>query len=214
MLTEIQINENKSRFIDILKEVNRPGIEDFVNYLDESGFFDAPASTQYNCAFPGGLCLHSLHVYETLMNIVTSLDSECTKFHKDTLIIVSLLHDLYKTNFYELTVSNKKIYSEEGSKSDNLGRFDWVSVQSYKVKDSSEREVFGTKSFNTYMIVSKFLALTEEETVVLANQYSESESNNNIYLSEILAKYPLTVLLHSADTISAYYIESKNEQNN
>lgn len=211
MLTEAQIKENKDRFINILKTVNRPEIETFITYLDYNGFFEAPASTQYNCAFPGGLCLHSLNVYNTLCRLTESFDLDENggpKHSADTLKIVGLLHDIYKMSYYEMYVMNKKEYKDNGSKVDNLGRFDWVSVNAYKVKDINERIIFGDRHFSTYMEISRLLPLTEEEVVVLVNQYSAFDGGDSkSYLGNILSKYPLAVLLHSADTICAYMVE-------
>ena len=58
---------NEERFIDIFKtNVRREGADKLLEYLTGPGcdFFTAPASTRYHNAWEGGLCAHSLNVYD------------------------------------------------------------------------------------------------------------------------------------------------------
>ena len=213
MLTLEQIEEVKQEFIDRLKEIERPDcdIEGLIAYLDASGFFQAPASTEYHCSFPGGLALHSLNVYyalKELNDVVAKLtEDDSRQYSKDSLIIVGLLHDLGKINYYEEYVKNEKVYNKYGKKSDELGTFDWVSTRSYRVKEGRDREILGTKGFTSYYIASNFISLSKEEMVTLTNQYSAIDREPLNGLSNILANFNLAVLLHSADIIATYCIE-------
>ena len=54
------------RIIELWKRVNRPGVDELIEYLKGSDFFDAPCSTQFHLAEPGGLAKHSLNVYDLL----------------------------------------------------------------------------------------------------------------------------------------------------
>lgn len=207
-LDEHEIKQNEDEFCEILWEISREGcdIEGLIAWLDDSGFFKAPASTKYHCSFPGGLCLHSLNVYHALCNLAERF-TEDGKYNKDSLIIVGLLHDLNKANLYEEAIKNEKVYSKYGKKYDELGNFDWISTKSYKVKEAKDRTLLGTKGNITHTIVSQFLPLTTEEMMTLIYQYSAVEREPLNDLSEILAKYNLSVLLHSADIIATYCIE-------
>ena len=71
MLTQEQILEVKQQYVDTLRQLKRKDsdIEGLIAYLEATDFFKAPASTQYHCSFPGGLCLHSLNVYEALVKL-------------------------------------------------------------------------------------------------------------------------------------------------
>ena len=55
--------EIKDAIINLLKSVERDGIEELISYLESSDFFEAPASTKYHLAEAGGLAKHSLNVY-------------------------------------------------------------------------------------------------------------------------------------------------------
>lgn len=64
-----KVTELKDKFVEIYTEnIKRPGSEKLLNYLlsENSDFFVAPASTRYHGAYEGGLCEHSIHVYECL----------------------------------------------------------------------------------------------------------------------------------------------------
>jgi hypothetical protein len=229
MITEEQIQQNKEKFIELVKSISIEGanIDGLISFLEGSDFFTAPASTQYHSSFKGGLCQHSLGVYYNLLKItdtfavehevVTSTTEDGIeveenivkpKYSSDTLKIVGLLHDLSKVNFYEKYVQNKKLYSPEGGKHDELGSYDWVSVESYKVIDARHRTIAGSKGMNSFMLVSRFIPLEHEEVVALINQYAGSDKSENTEdLPSILNKYNLTVYLHMADTISTYCTE-------
>ena len=106
-LTQSDIVNNKERFIKLLSSVHRPGIDDLITWLDEkSDFFTAPSSTVYHGCYEGGLCQHSLNVYDALKKFIdvskdiALADKQVDNISEESLIIVSLLHDLCKTNFY------------------------------------------------------------------------------------------------------------------
>ena len=217
MLTKEQIAEVKQEYIDLLKEIKREGcdIDEFINYLESTDFFSAPASTQYHCSFPGGLCLHSINVYKALKSLTTKFASKVNKdtkevvpvYSPDSILIVGLLHDLDKILKYEKTAKNEKEYCEDGDKQDSIGTFRWKTTESYKIKDATNRVNLGNKGFAAYMIASQFFALSEEEVYALTYQYSATNQEQLTDLSSILAKYNLCVFLHSADVIATYCIE-------
>ena len=206
MLTKEEMLEVKQEYLDLLKEIKRPNcdIEGFIAYLESTDFFSAPASTQYHCSFPGGLCLHSINVYKALVKLNESFNNV---YKNDTLLLVGLLHDLDKILKYERTSKNEKEYCENGDKSDAIGKFRWKTTETYKVKDSSNKVNLGNKGFAAYMVASMFFSLSEEETYAIMYQYSAISSEQLTDLSAILAKYNLCVLLHSADIITTYCLE-------
>ena len=97
------IEENIQRFEELLGTVQRDGMDKLMNYIRKnSDFYKAPASTRFHLACEGGLLQHSLNVYDCLIskkknpvwkNILKDIPD-------DSLILISLLHDLCKANFY------------------------------------------------------------------------------------------------------------------
>ena len=207
MLTDNQIEENKITFLKLVSEIEIEGAdtEGLVKYLDENDFFTAPASTQYHSNFKGGLCQHSLNVCQAILDLAEKYFPE--QYSRSTLLTVSLFHDISKTNFYESTIINKKIYNEKGSKQDNQGRFDWFAEQVFKVKDVHDRFLAGTHEENSLLILSKFIPLTLEESVAIMNHHGTASPNMPTDLSAIMNKFPLLTLLHLSDLIGTYINE-------
>ena len=87
---------SKERFIDLFLDlVIRPGAEDLLAWLGATDFFEAPASTRFHGAFPGGLVEHSLNVYDQLL-----FDHSALKYGGQTLAVCALLHDVCTANYY------------------------------------------------------------------------------------------------------------------
>ena len=54
----------KEEFIKIYREnIKREGSDKLLEWLSDSDFFTAPASTRYHLATEGGLCAHSVNVW-------------------------------------------------------------------------------------------------------------------------------------------------------
>ena len=209
MLTKEQIEENKNTFLQLISKVNIPGadIKGLVDYLLANDFFTAPASTVYHCNYDGGLCYHSLNVYYTIKDLAALYTPG--KYSDDTLIAVALLHDVSKVNFYEKTIVNKKVYNEQGTKHDNIGKFEWVAEEAYKVKPAEDRFLAGSHEENSMLIAGRFIPFTMEEIVAIMHHHCNSNDGNQLYdLSAILNKYPLLGLLHMADFISCFLKEA------
>ena len=80
-------------------QVNRPGADKLLEWLESTDFFTAPASTKYHGAYEGGLVRHSLNVYYGILgNYITR-----NQYAGETHAIVALLHDVCKADFYKKT---------------------------------------------------------------------------------------------------------------
>lgn len=125
------VNQNYiKRFEAMLSGCNREGMDKLIEYLRKSDFYTAPASTRFHSCHEGGLVEHSLNVADCLLNKLKDpiWADRLSEVGWESIIISALLHDICKSNYYVSEIKNKKIYSEHGSKSDSVGRYDWVSV--------------------------------------------------------------------------------------
>lgn len=52
----------KEKFIEMAKNITRPGIDEMMAWLETTDFYVAPASTKFHGAQAGGLCAHSITV--------------------------------------------------------------------------------------------------------------------------------------------------------
>lgn len=210
MLSKEQIEQNKNEFLNLISQINIEGADTqgLVEFLLSSDFFIAPASTKYHCNFDGGTCYHSLKVYKLL-------DDFCEKYYpgkysKNSKLICGLLHDISKADFYEKDIRNKKVYSDKGSKQDNMGRFDWFAEESYKVKEAADRLIAGNHGFNSVVSVGRFIPLSLEETIAIQYHMLNSDDKAVIYdMSDILNKYHLLTCLYLADFTSTFILENE-----
>lgn len=223
------MDTNKTAFLDLVNSIEREGMkkEELINKLINSDFFFAPASTRYHGAYAGGLCEHSLNVYNNLKTLlankfpvlktitkneqgeeVETLVNTCP-YSEDTVKLVALFHDFSKMNLYEATVRNIKVYSDEGSKNDELGRFEWKSERTYKKREESAQFIFGTHGETSNFMLSCFVPLLMEESIAIINHHS-SYDNPNLDVTAIYNRYTLACLLHVADMISTYVDEKVN----
>ena len=206
MLTSEQIQNNKNEYINLIKSIKRDGanIDGLIQHLEESDFFYAPASSKYHCAYEGGLCEHSLNVYHNIEKISQNwvyMDPEC--YDDDSLKIVALLHDISKMNFYEPYAQNKKVYGDMGSKQDELGRFDWVAVKAYKIRD--RKFVLSSHEANAEFIARQFIPLKVEESAAILNHMGKLANDSaQVNISEIYENYHLALILHIADLMSTF----------
>ena len=207
MLTEEQIAQNKQRFIDLVSSIQLEGadIPGLLNYVESTDFYTAPASTQYHCAFKGGLCQHSLNVYYVLSQLVNEFVPNT--YSDDSVKIVALFHDLSKTDFYESMIVNKKIYGPQGTKHDNMGSFDWIAQEAFKVKEGKDRFMAGNHEFNSFILLSPYVPLSIEEISSIINHHGGIGDNVPKDLTGIYNRYSLAVLLHVADMIATYVFE-------
>lgn len=81
----------------LMLSTGREGVEDLLVYMQESGFYDAPASTRFHGAYEGALAEHSLNVLNCARTLAKAwLGKKWYEEHQDSIIICSILHDLGK----------------------------------------------------------------------------------------------------------------------
>ncbi len=190
-----QIEQNKSTFLMLARDdIKRDGIEALLSWLEASDFFTAPASTKFHLSEEGGLCAHSINVYERLVRLCEAEWGE-DGFNRESVAIIGLFHDLCKTNIYKVEMRNVK---ENG---------EWVQKPYFTVDDSLP---YGHGEKSVYML-SGFMKLTREEAMAInwhmggfdlrvqAGSYDYSKAYN---------KYPLALMVHLADMQATFLDES------
>ena len=90
----------KEKFIELLKSTNREGMDELLDFIEKTDFYTAPASTRFHGCYEKGLLEHSLKVYEILKEKVKHAPIEI-ETPEESLIIIALLHDICKANFYK-----------------------------------------------------------------------------------------------------------------
>ncbi len=181
----------KEKFIELLKKVDREGIDELLDFLEKSDFYKAPASTRFHGDYEGGLVEHSLKVYELLQEKV-KYSSIPIEVSDESLIIIALLHDICKANYYKVEYRNAKIDRE------------WQQVPYYTVDDTIPYG-HGEKSV---MMITEYIKLTVEEKYCIRWHMGFTEPKE-LYttISGAFKKYPLALLVHEADLEATYFFD-------
>lgn len=183
----------KEKYLQLLREVKREGMEELIKFLENSDFFTAPASTKFHGDYEGGLLEHSLKVYEILCEKVKRPGIDLS-VSEDTIKIVALLHDICKVNFYKIDYRNAK---------NALGV--WEKVPYYTVEDTIPYG-HGEKSV---MMITEYIKLTGEEKYAIRWHMGFTEPKE-LYgtLGQAMKKYPLVLLMHEADLEATYFFNT------
>lgn len=212
----------KDQFIDIFKDrIQREGSDKLLAWLESSDFFVAPASTRYHLCREGGLCEHSIHVYERLRELYLTekvrggLLPELTDQEEETIAIVGLLHDICKVGVYRQEPKNVKTYEPEKVKAaqkwqikkDGMGEFIWETVMGYTFDDPVP---FGHGEKSVY-IASGFMRLTREEAFAIRFHMGPDKDGWKD-VGNAFSLFPLAVLTYAADMMATYLDENEKEQ--
>ena len=182
----------KEEFLNLLRNINREGIEDLIKFIENTDFFKAPASTRFHGDFEGGLLQHSMKVYEILKEKLNHAPITMNIL-EDTIKIVALLHDICKVNYYKVDYRNAK---------NDLGV--WEKVPYYTVEDTIPYG-HGEKSV---MMITEYMKLTVEEKYAIRWHMGFTEPKE-LYgtLGQAYKKYPLALLTFEADLEVTYFYD-------
>lgn len=188
---KLQTNEPTNILIkSLLISTGRSGIMELLDHMDQCGFYDAPCSSKYHLATPGGLAEHSYNVCEKALGIANALYCEGNlpvEFY-DSIVICSLLHDIGKAGQFG---KSNYIPNEDPEKG------------AYK---SNKDLLFVPHEIRSIAILSKFIELTEEEQfAILYHNGLYTDLGNAIKGKET----PLYMILHFADMWASRVVESE-----
>ena len=176
----------RERFNEFVREyISR----DFTDWLDEKGFFTAPASTKYHGNYAGGLLEHSLYVTETLSDLTQ--DNLLEWGNSRSPYIIGMFHDLCKIDQYcrpvsGVNINGKLIYDTDV----------WEHNSDCLLKGHGEKSV---------MLLSQFMLLTEEEILCIRyhmGAFTEQAGWNDY--TRAISRYPNVLWTHHADMIAAH----------
>ena len=189
----------KEKFIEIFKaNIKRNGADALLDYLVKSDFFTAPASTRFHLNREGGLCEHSINVFERLRQLFINESDNSIKSSTtiETIAICGLLHDLCKINYYKQEMRNVKENDE------------WVKKLYYTIDDKLG---YGHGEGSVY-ITSNFIKLTRAEALAInwhMGGFDERVKSGSYAMNNAWNKHPLGMLLHCADLHASYLDENE-----
>lgn len=170
MLTTEQIQANKISYLELLAKLNFDMTE-ISTYLDAIGYFEAPNTTQYFRAYPGGLCQTALDLYNALKAQANRYFPN--RYTEADIITVALFKNMYRAEMYEP-------YND-----------------TYRTR--KDRPTYGDLGFSSYMTVRHFYnSMTDEQILAICHG---SISDNSIDIYDIRRSYPLVTLTMMAETL-------------
>lgn len=174
----------KETFLEAInKNIKRDGIENLVNWLCQTDFFTAPASTRYHGSYEGGLAEHSLAVYNRLVDLVNHLEPDV--WSQESIAIVALFHDVCKIGVYKTELRWRK---------DQYNR--WEQYPTYKFDEDFKFGGHGSKSM---FLVQNFIQLTPEEATAINCHMGQWDATTYSNPTSAYEANHLAWLLHVAD---------------
>lgn len=172
------------------KYIKREGIEDLLSWLEATDFFEAPASTRFHGAEPGGLAAHSINVAYRLRELNDCYGTEAG-LDNESMAIVALFHDLCKVNYYKQTTRNVK----------NEATGQWEKVPYYTKSEDFHYGGHGSKSV---FLVMSFMKLTPEEAAAINCHMGPWDRQDYGNPGDVFEDSMLAWLLHVADEAATY----------
>lgn len=190
----------KEEFLEIFREnVTREGSQALLDYLEnKSDFFTAPASAKFHGAYAGGLCEHSINVYDCLKDYLARPRVEelyGLEYSPETVAVVALLHDLCKIGCYKPGTRNVK----------NEATGQWEKVPTFFYEDPLP---YGHGEKSVY-IISGFMRLSREEAMAIRWHMGFSGEEDKRLVGQALEQYPLAFALSVADMEATYFLEKE-----
>lgn len=146
----------------------------FMEWLNENGYFDVPASIHHHGTQSGDLFRHSLKVAEILNDYTKKLGLKwqrpCSPW------VVGLFHDLCKMDDYIRDVNG------------------WKREQTPLITGHGDKSV---------MMLSQFMTLTEEEILCIRYHMGAYEPGDWEQFDRAIRKYPNVLYTHTADIVAS-----------
>lgn len=208
VLSSMSTDDKIMYFENKLRETNREGIENVIDFIHRTDFYTAPSSANNHSNYDGGLLDHSMLVYTIAMlyrnAIIETKPELAERLPVESIAISALLHDICKTCFYKKVWKNRK----------NKDTGAWESYVGYEVEDSFP---IGHGEKSVIMLQNFGLKLTPDE--MLAIRFHMGAWDNAIFGGSIRAAYtnaqndyPLVMLIQIADNSSSFLLENKIEK--
>ena len=201
------IENNKQRYISLCHQhIQRDGLDKVLSYLEKTDFYTAPSSSNFHMNEAGGLCLHSMNVFETACKIydqiaLPAIQSGISPFTEEismeSIAISTLFHDLCKVKLY---------HPKERWKKDEQNR--WVSYPGYELQDDFP---FGHGEKSCLML-SWYMRLKPEEMLAIRwhmgmFDMAENGSSQRYAYYAATEKSALVNIVQAADMLTSKLLE-------
>ena len=190
-------------FKGCLMATGREGVEDLLDFIEELGFYDAPASGGNHCCKDGGLLEHTVNVMQYAEKIgLTLLGSEAYNKIHSSVIIASALHDLGKCGRYGSPYYVENMVQDGRPTKKNP-------EQKYKRSESKPYKISSDlchidHPLRSVELAARYIDLTEEEEHAI---FYHDGAYGSLAYDLKGHEEPLQVIIHFADFWSAQFLE-------
>lgn len=191
-----------------LRKTEREGVDDLIAYMDEIGFFKAPASGGNHSNGEGGLAEHSLNVLTMIEKFgVAALGGDGYNAIQNSAVIAALLHDLGKCGDYgkQMYVPNM-IKDGRPTKAEPEQKYKQSEAKPWKRNPDLLPLDHATRSIK---LATLFIDLTEDEEFAIRYHDGLYETANYGVKGHETQLY---MLLHWADLWSSRVLEGGAEE--
>ena len=194
-------DEAKTIYLEQLSAAGREGTEDLADVMEDSGFFEAPASSGGGKHSPeeGGLVIHSLLVLAGALRLKDALKVPEEEAPHGSLVLACLLHDLGKAGDYGKPLYVKNIL-KSGKQSDA------------KPWERSKELTNIPHAIRSVVVAERWVDLTEEEeyAIMYHDGLYDRETGGTAVLPGHETK--LLLLLHWADMWASRMVEGTPQE--
>lgn len=156
----------------------------FIEWLVNSGYFTAPASTKYHGAYQGGLFDHCINMTNTLVEYTWKLELNWQR--EESPFIIGLFHDLCKIDEYEET---------------DIG---------YRHKADNTLSILGHGD-KSILLLSQHFTLTEEEIFCIRYHMGAYQTSEWAQFDQAIKKYPNVLFTHTADMYASKILDKEGQ---
>ena len=188
----MDLREEFFRIVD--RDIKREGIWELTEWMANTDFFTAPASTRYHGCYEGGLLQHSLNVYSQLKKLCKWYKCDASE---ESIAIVALFHDLCKIGCYKTEMRWRKDKNNQ-----------WEQYPTYKFDEDFAYGGHGAKSV---FLVQSFIKLTPEEASAINCHMGQWDATTYSNPTEVYCRNKLAWLLHVADEAADFLMEGDNK---
>lgn len=190
-------------FRESMMSTQREGMEDLLDFAEELGFFEAPASGGNHLCKDGGLLEHTVNVMQLAEKIGVAMlgGAAYNKIH-DSVIIAAGLHDLGKCGRYgnPYYVENM-IQDGKPTKKDPVQKYKRSEAKPYKISPDLCHIDHPLRSVE---LAARYIDLTEEEEHAI---FYHDGAYGSLAYDLKGHEEPLQVIVHFADFWSAQFVE-------
>lgn len=187
-MERLTLETKKSITQDMLCRVSGNGI---LEWLEEQGYYTAPASKGHHGAEEGGLFYHSLQVTYDLVNLTENLKLKWGR--KESPVIIGMLHDVCKLDDYRMRL--------EAARYDREIR--GIFYEGKKTEWNNERTWPGHGEKSLIMLMGHVDLTEEEKMCIRYHMGAFTDQKEWEFYSRAVRKYPNVLFTHTADMMAS-----------